>query len=59
MPNADNKKETERSALHATIWRIANDTREAVDITQLNARIAEIVTRENVLRTEIEGGGNS
>ncbi|MDR2526863.1 MAG: type I restriction-modification system subunit M [Rickettsiales bacterium] len=28
---ADNKKEQERSALHSTIWRIANDLRGAVD----------------------------
>jgi len=30
MPQ-DNKKEQERSALHATIWRIANDLRGSVD----------------------------
>jgi type I restriction enzyme M protein len=27
----DNKKEQERAALHATIWRIANDLRGSVD----------------------------
>ena len=27
----DTKKEQERSALHATIWRIANDMRGSVD----------------------------
>jgi type I restriction enzyme M protein len=27
----DNKKEQERSALHSTIWRIANDLRGSVD----------------------------
>ena len=30
------------------------DTREKVDITELNARIREIVAREQVLRDEIE-----
>ena len=28
---ADTKKEQERAALHATIWRIANDMRGSVD----------------------------
>ena len=32
----------------------AEDTREKVNIKELNARIAEIVARENVLRAEIE-----
>ena len=32
----------------------AEDTREAVDIVKLNAEIAEIVAKENVLRTEID-----
>ena len=32
----------------------AEDTREKVDIKELNARIAEIVARENVLRAEID-----
>ena len=32
----------------------AEDTREKVDIKELNARIAEIVAREAVLRTEID-----
>ena len=32
----------------------AEDTREAVDIDKLNAEIAEIVARENVLRAEID-----
>ena len=30
------------------------DTREKVDIKKLNAELAEIVARENVLRKEIE-----
>ena len=30
------------------------DTREVIDIAELNARIAEIVSRENKLRTEID-----
>lgn len=30
------------------------DTREVIDIAELNARIAEIVSRENALRTEID-----
>lgn len=30
------------------------DTREVIDITELNARITEIVNRENALRTEID-----
>ena len=32
----------------------AEDTREKVDIVKLNAEIAEIVARENVLRAEID-----
>ena len=32
----------------------AMDTREVIDITKLNARISEIVARENVLRNEID-----
>ena len=32
----------------------AEDTREKIDIKELNARIAEIVARENVLRSEID-----
>ena len=32
----------------------AEDTREKVDITKLNADIAEIVARENILRAEID-----
>lgn len=32
----------------------AEDTREKVDIKELNARIAEIVAREAVLRAEID-----
>ena len=31
----------------------AEDTREVVDIVELNAQIEEIVARENVLREEI------
>ena len=32
----------------------AEDTREKIDIRQLNAEIAQIVAREEVLRAEIE-----
>ena len=32
----------------------AEDTREKIDIAQLNAEIAQIVAREEVLRTEID-----
>ena len=32
----------------------SEDTREVIDITKLNARISEIVARENVLRNEID-----
>ena len=32
----------------------AEDTREEVDIAQLNASIAEIVEKENALRAEID-----
>jgi type I restriction enzyme M protein len=32
----------------------AEDTREKIDIIELNARIAEIVAREAVLRAEID-----
>jgi len=33
---------------------VAEDTREVVDITELNAKIAKIVTRQNELRTAID-----
>ena len=32
----------------------AEDTREKIDIVQLNAEIAKIVAREEVLRAEID-----
>ena len=32
----------------------AEDTREKIDITQLNAEIAQIVAREDALRAEID-----
>lgn len=32
----------------------AADTREKIDITKLNAEIAEVVSKEQVLRDEIE-----
>ena len=32
----------------------AEDTREKIDIVQLNAEIAQIVAREEVLRAEID-----
>ena len=32
----------------------AEDTQEKIDIAQLNAEIAQIVERENVLRVEID-----
>ena len=63
----DNIKEQERTELHRTIWNIASkdynisvstyieqeDKREAVNITKLNAEIERIVTREDILRREI------
>ncbi|MDP4010780.1 MAG: hypothetical protein Q8P72_00960 [Candidatus Roizmanbacteria bacterium] len=33
---------------------VSEDTREVVDITTLNAKIAKIVTRQNELRTAID-----
>ena len=37
-----------------TSWVEAEDTREAVDITELNAKIAGIVARQAELRTQID-----
>ena len=33
---------------------VAEDTREVVNITDLNAKISQIVTRQNELRTAID-----
>lgn len=64
---APTTRESQRAALHKTIWQIANDhniavssdveaedTREEVDITALNAEIARIVARQAELRTAID-----
>ena len=40
--------------LSVTAWVEAEDTREVVDITELNARIAGIVARQAELRTQID-----
>ena len=40
--------------LSVSIYVEQEDTREKVDIVKLNAELAEIVERENVLRTEID-----
>ncbi|SNS03611.1 type I restriction enzyme M protein [Methylobacillus rhizosphaerae] len=40
--------------LSVTSWVEAEDTREAIDITELNARIAGIVARQAELRTQID-----
>ncbi|GAB3304739.1 type I restriction-modification system subunit M [Epidermidibacterium keratini] len=40
--------------LSVTSWVEAADTREAIDITELNARIAGIVARQAELRTQID-----
>lgn len=46
--------EAEDYNLSVSTYVEQEDTREAIDITELNARIAEIVSRENALRTEID-----
>ncbi|RFZ79818.1 type I restriction-modification system subunit M [Lacrimispora amygdalina] len=52
VPNSE--VEAQDYNLSVTTYVEAEDTRAVVDITALNAEIAEIVARENKLRTEIE-----
>lgn len=54
-----NNKEIERAELHKTIWRITvssyveqEDTREKIDIQQLNVEIEQIAVRQSKLRTQ-------
>jgi type I restriction enzyme M protein len=49
----DEIKENEYN-LSVSTYVEAEDTREKVDIVKLNAEIAEIVAREQILRTEID-----
>jgi len=51
----DNKTITENDYnIAVSSYVVGEDTREVVDITTLNAKIAKIVARQNELRTEID-----
>ena len=51
----DNKTISENDYnIAVSSYVVAEDTREVVDITELNAKIAKIVTRQNELRTAID-----
>ena len=52
FPRLTNSKEKNSSL--DVYKRQAEDTREKIDIVQLNAEIAQIVAREEVLRAEID-----
>lgn len=52
VPNS--KIEEQEYNLSVSTYVEQEDTREVIDIVELNKRIAEIVERENVLRTEID-----
>ena len=53
VPNAEVGNSDHNYNLSVSTYVIPEDTREKIDIVKLNARIAEIVARENVLREEI------
>jgi type I restriction enzyme M protein len=64
VPNAEIAENDYNIAVSSYV--VQEDTREIVDITQLNAKIAEIVARENALRiaideivNDLEGGNNN
>ncbi len=52
VPNDDIAKNEYNLSVSSYVEK--EDTREVVDIKKLNAEIAEIVARENILRTEID-----
>jgi type I restriction enzyme M protein len=52
VPNADIAENDYNIAVSSYVE--AEDTREAVDITELNAEIARIVARQAELRTKID-----
>ena len=54
VPNAEVGNKENAYNLSVSTYVEAEDTREKVDITKLNAEIAEIVAREAVLRAEID-----
>lgn len=54
VPNAEVGNKENAYNLSVSTYVEAEDTREKVDITKLNAKIAEIVTREAILRAEID-----
>lgn len=54
VPNGEIGNEQNAYNLSVSSYVEAEDTREKIDIVKLNAEIAEIVARENVLRDEID-----
>lgn len=54
VPNTEVGSKENSYNLSVSTYVEAEDTREKIDITELNARIAEIVAREAVLRAEID-----
>ncbi len=59
--------QTERTELHKTIWKIANDlrgsvssyveqedTREVINITEVNAKLGTLIAEGNELNEKIE-----
>ena len=54
VPNAQIGSEEHNYNLSVSTYVEQKDTREKVDIQKLNAEIAEIVAREQVLREEID-----
>ena len=54
VPNTEVGSKENAYNLSVSTYVEAEDTREKIDITELNARIAEIVAREAVLRAEID-----
>ena len=54
VPNAEVGSKENAYNLSVSTYVEAEDTREKIDIVKLNAKIAEIVAREQVLRDEID-----
>ena len=52
MPNSEIAKQDYNLSVSTYVEQ--EDTREQIDIVKLNAEIAEIVAREQVLRAEID-----
>lgn len=48
------KNTNQKAELQSQIWRIANDTREVIDIVELNKEIATTVSKIDKLRADID-----